>query len=491
MNKIKISILLFSIIICTSFAQQVKFKRVYGGSSYDYGYSGVQTFDKGYLIAGATSSFGFGNTDMYLVKTDSMGIPSWHHPFGGINIERALSVKQTSDTGYVIAGYTNSIGSTGYNMYVIKTDKNGDTTWTKTYGGSDWDFASSIAQTNDGGYIICGSTYSFGHGDKDVYLVKTNSVGDTLWTKTYGGANEDEGSSLYQTNDGGYILSGYTYSYGKGSSDLYYIRTNNLGDTLWTKTLGGTGEDKANAIIETSDGGFAIAGYIYNSSISVNQAYVVRTNSSGDTLWTQESGAPNEAYANDIYQTTDDGILWSGKLKLGGYFDFYLYKTDINGNFNFATTFGTNNGDEEAFFTQQTSDKGYIAGGTTNGTGYGLNDVFLVKTDSFGLSPTSIVIDVKNNAITKSNIEIFPNPFSEKAIVQINFENISSADKMHLKIYDITGKIVLSENEMDLSYINDHLAKGEINAVGLNPGIYFLQLNFEDGVYRQKFIIQH
>ena len=166
-----VKLIFFIFIICPSnytIAQAVKFEKVYGGTGYDYGHSVAQTFDKGYVIAGATTSFGVGSTDAYILKTDSMGVVLWQKTFGGINIDQFYSIKETSDSGFVMAGFTNSEGNGGYDMYVVKTDKNGDSLWTKSFGGTNWDFAYSVEQTSDGGYIIAGATYSYGNGNTDI-----------------------------------------------------------------------------------------------------------------------------------------------------------------------------------------------------------------------------------------------------------------------------------------------------------------------------------
>lgn len=465
------------------FAQQIKFKRVYGSGGYEFGYSAVQTLDTGYAIAGVTSSYGYGNMDVYLVKTDSMGLPKWFRVYGGINVDRGLCVRQTLDTGYVIAGYTNSIGVSGYNMYLIKTNKLGDTLWTRTYGGSDWDFANAVEQTSDGGYILCGSTYSYGKGDKDVYLIKTNASGDTLWTKTYGGVDEDEAFSVKQTSDGGYILAGYTNSFGAGSSDVYYIRTNATGDTLWTKTLGGTGADRGNSVLQATDGGFVIAGYKFDATLSINQAYIVKTNSSGSPIWQKEFGTPNDAAANAVIEANDGGYVWAGKLNLGGQYDVYFFKLDINGDFAFATTYGTS-GEDEAFFTWPTKDNGFIVGGTTNGIGYGLNDVFFVKTDTSGLSVSAITVGIEGAGDKSIPLtRVFPNPASDRVFVQMG--KISPMVQQAVELFDFTGKAV----ECVVTFHSTGTA--EIHTGELSPGIYFLQLSTEYGVSRQKLIIQH
>ncbi|KPL11642.1 hypothetical protein AMJ71_00005, partial [candidate division TA06 bacterium SM1_40] len=200
---------------------QITFERTYGGISSDGGYSVAQTVDGGYIVTGFTVPFPAANRDVYLIKTDEAGDTVWTRTYGGSDDEDGYFVAQTADGGYIIAGRTQSFGAGAYDMYLIKTDGVGDTAWTRTFGGPIEDEARSVAQTADGGYIVAGFTGSFGAGARDVYLVKTDSSGDMVWTRTYGGSDDDYGSSVALTSDGGYIITGYTGSFGAGEYDVY------------------------------------------------------------------------------------------------------------------------------------------------------------------------------------------------------------------------------------------------------------------------------
>ena len=209
-------------------------EKTFGGTGFDWGNSVQQTTDGGYIITGSTESFG--SPDVWLIKTDGNGIEQWNNTFGGTENDYGYSVQQTNDGGYIITGETKSFGSGNPNVYLIKTDGNGDSLWTKTFGGTDYSKGKSIQQTTDGGYIITGVTTSLGIGFYEVWLIKTDGNGDSLWTKTFGGSDYDEGYSVQQTTDGGYIITGGI----KFLSDVYLIKTDGNGDSLWTKTFGGT-----------------------------------------------------------------------------------------------------------------------------------------------------------------------------------------------------------------------------------------------------------
>jgi hypothetical protein len=176
-------------------------------------------------LAGYTNSFGAGRNDIFLIKTDANGNISWAKTYGGTSGDYAYSVRQTSDGGYIVAGYTSSFGAGLYDAFLIKTDANGNRIWAKTYGGADWDLAHSVQQTSDGGYIVAGYTDSFGAGGDDFLLIKTDANGNVQWAKAYGGTDGEDAWSVQQTSDGGYILAGYTASFGAGSWDAFLVKT--------------------------------------------------------------------------------------------------------------------------------------------------------------------------------------------------------------------------------------------------------------------------
>src|SRR6185436_6942133 len=242
----------------TIFAQ-ITFQKTFGGTGVDYGVSIQQTTDGGYIIAGTTESMGAGGFDIYLIRTDAIGDTLWTKTFGGIADDGGGSVQQTTDGGFIIMGIL-GVGLSNHDIYLIRTDANGDSLWTKTFGGTNTDEGNSVQQTTDGGYIVSGTTSSFGAGGRDIYLTRTDGNGDLLWSKTFGGTSYDEGSSVQQTTDGGYIITGNTLSFGSGNRDVYLIKTDVNGDALWTKTFGGTNDDGGWSVQQTTEGGYIITG---------------------------------------------------------------------------------------------------------------------------------------------------------------------------------------------------------------------------------------
>jgi hypothetical protein len=363
---------------------QITFEKIYGGINRDEGYSIQQTPDGGYIIAGFTYSFGAGLSDVYLIKTDSLGNTSWTKTLGDSSWEGSRSVQVTTDGGFIIAGYTSSVGAGLGDVYLVKTDSTGDTLWTKTYGGISNDIGYSVQQTFDGGYIITGRTASFGAGFYDVYLIRTDSLGDTLWTKTYGRAAWDEGSSVQQTSDGGFIVTGLADEVWAGSwlGEVYLIKTDSLGDSLWTKTFGDSYYNRGYSVQETSDTGFIITG-VYGRAPQFSSVYLINTDSQGDTLWTRTYDGGIAGYS--VKETSDGGYIISGLTwtNVGGY-DVYLIKTDSLGDSLWTRTYGCMNRDY-GWSVQETSDGGFIIGGYTYSIGAGSTDVYLIKTDGNGL----------------------------------------------------------------------------------------------------------
>jgi hypothetical protein len=238
--------------------------KTFGGINDDWATSIQQTSDGGYIIGGYTTSFGAGNIDTLLVKLDGNGSLSWAKTFGGTNDDWATSIQQTSDGGYIIGGSTNSYGTGKIDTLIVKLDGNGSLSWAKTFGGTNDDWATSIQQTSDGGYIIGGCTNSYGTGKIDTLVVKLDGNGSLSWAKTFGGTNDDWATSIQQTSDGGYIIGGYTTSFGAGNSDFLVIKLGNDGSLSWAKTFGGTNDDWATSIQQTSDGGYIVGGTTYS-----------------------------------------------------------------------------------------------------------------------------------------------------------------------------------------------------------------------------------
>ena len=290
-----------------------------------------------YIITGYTNdTLGFGESYIYLIKTDGNGNEQWSKTFGGTVENCGISVQQTTDEGYIIGGYTYSFGNGESDVYLIKTDVNGNEQWSKTFGGTDNDIGYSVQQTQDGGYIITGGTYSFGNGESDVYLIKTDVNGNELWSNTFGGTNFEEGHSVQQTNDGGFILCGSTTSFGNGQYDLYLIKTDGNGNEQWSQTFGDVGYDEGYSVQQTSDGGYIITGWIQYLGNNETEIYLIKTDNTGIEQWSEVIGDLSYEKGFDVKITNDGGYIITGVKGYSYMGDVWthtlLIKTDDQGN---------------------------------------------------------------------------------------------------------------------------------------------------------------
>jgi len=331
----------------------------FGGTGWDVVYSGRQISDGGYILTGGTCSYGAGDDDAWLVKTDSDGNEIWNKTFGGTKGDGAHSVQQTSDGGYIIAGYTTSYSVGSADFWLVKIDCNRNEQWNKTFGGTDWDWACTVQHTSDGGYILEGYTESYGAGSWDFWLVKTDSNGNEMWNKTFGGTGEDRKSCARQTTDDGYIIAGYTESYGAGQGDFWLVKTDSNGNEQWNKTFGGIGWDVANSVQQTSDGGYIIAGWTNSYGAGHCDIWLVKTDSNGNEMWNKTFGGTNGDEADSVQQTSDGGYIIAGYLWPHG----AVVKTDSDGNEMWNKTFGNYANRDHILSVQQTADGDYILAG--------------------------------------------------------------------------------------------------------------------------------
>jgi hypothetical protein len=384
-------------------APPLQWQTTFGGSDWDLGESTRQTSDGGYITVGSTYSLFTKDYDICLTKTDPNGNIDWQEFYGDDDWDQAYSVQQTSDGGYIIAGFTYSYGNGESDVYLVKTDSSGDMDWDQYFGGDYWDEGYSVQQTSDGGYIIVGSTFSFGAGEYDVYLIKTLPNGHKEYEQYFGGTGDDSAWSVWQTSDGGYIIAGHTESFGAGGQDVYLIKTDSMTDLVWQKTFGGTNNDVAYSVQQTLDSGYIIAGYTPywcpHLGASQDDVYLIKTDTNGIQQWSKTyPGSDDYCSGNDIgyaaQQTSDGGYIIAGETQSygPGAGDVYLIKTDSNGNKLWQKAFGDTDSDY-AMAVQQTSDDGFIVAGTTYSPTSTYYDMYLAKTCSDGTSSADFNCD--------------------------------------------------------------------------------------------------
>jgi len=493
---------------------QALFSRAFGGISADYPSSITQTTDGGCALAGFTGSFGAGNWDLLVLKLGPSGNLDWARTIGDTVEDRGSSIVQTADGGYAVAGYTSSFGAGYSDLFVLKLGSSGNLDWAKTIGWGNDDGASSMIQTTDGGFAIAGYTYSFGIGDPDPLVLKMGPSGTLDWALTFGGTGIDAATSITRTTDGGYVVAGYTYSFGAGSADFLVTKLDSLGGLSWTRTIGGAGEDRILCITPTTDGGCAVAGLTYSFGAGGVDCLVLKLSPSGTLDWTRTIGGANNDLAWSLTQTTDGGYAvagWSQSFG-AGMADPFVFKLSPSGTLDWARTFGGTGGDYGSLIAQ-TTDGCYAVAGWTYSFGAGDWDMLVFKLGADGnysgciqsCSPTvttpvlstasqtvgtscSLIISSQSPVVNTPSLSVTdlcaPLYVGEVEHTDLPGPGITCAplpggalfnspEALPIRIYSGDGRLTYSGN----------LGKGE-NRISLETGVYL----WKAGTYRGKVI---
>lgn len=259
----------------------LEWNRTFGGSDHEWGAFVLETSDGGYIAAGATMSYGAGYFDAYLVKTDPAGNPEWSKTFGGDDNDEATSVLEIAGGSYIVSGTTASKGPGFHNMYLLKIDGAGNEIWSRAYGGDGYDHAAAVVAARDGGYAMAGFTESFGAPGRNMFVVKTDAEGNEVWSAAFGGEEEDAARTIQETMDGGFIIAGYSRSPLSEKPLLYIVKTDGQGGEVWSRIYEGYGEGIS--IRELPAGGYAVTG----TSDWGSSAFVLTIDGSGAELSSQ------------------------------------------------------------------------------------------------------------------------------------------------------------------------------------------------------------
>ncbi len=438
---------------------QITFKKTYGGIGRELGLSVQQTTDEGYILFGVTTSFGNGGQDMYLIKTDDQGNVQWSNTYGWTYWEYGSSAQQTTDGGYILCGAGANSGLNNDSLILIKTDPSGNEVWNKRYSGTTYrDVGQFVQQTSDGGFIVVGFTGpSF---TENIYMVKTDVNGNEQWSKVHVSTGRELAVGVRQTSDGGYAMIGETNSTGFGGKDMLLIKTNSTGDTTWTKTYGTSSDETGRSLYVTTDSGFILLGY---EDFVGGNLFLVKTDALGNKQWSNYYGGTGRDLGHSVQQTSDGGYIIAGRKEntTGLSNDMYCLKTDNAGgvewSYNYPRGILSN-----ANSVQQTTDGGYILLGTTTDTTGGIdNDMYLVKIDGLGL------VSIYNNDLPKLNVFAYPNPFTEYTTIEMND---SKNREFSMKLLNSQGQIIRSINNITVGQIR-------IERDNLASGLYFFQLS--------------
>lgn len=503
----KIIFLLIGVCVTTIVFSQTRslppdtsFERSYGGSNFDEGRDVKELYNGDFIIAGTTSSYGQGNTSVYLVRTDSLGIYKWSGNYGGQDNDWAYSIEVCPDSGYFICGYSNSFGDLTYNGYYLRTDKNGNQLWQKYVGGNDWDFLYASALLPDSGFVVCGESYTYSNGSADAWVIRSNKNGDTLWTKHFGGSNDDVFRGVEYYNNRIY-LSGKTFDSGNVNGQGWVVKLDMNGnfiqeyryDPFPLENEAFNGIDKIGGI------NFLLSGQITDAAISNKSKFlVVKIDSTLNWLVDEKGFTYND---NNITRKSIENasgeIISVGSYQGsgGGWGGVECYVNHMNNLFQWigSAAYGKY-GDEYGYSMCKRSGGGYAYVGSTTSYGYGAEDVYLcfvkgapviynyyISLVTYKDTLPLWIVSNELNAVEVPQLKLFPIPAND--LLNLEMINMPLQENTNLSIINING-----EKVFDATLTNTQSL--QINTSGFAAGIYFVELRTAYKLFRQKIVVQ-
>ncbi len=499
MKKHLLSAFLLASLVSMAQAPAIQWEKSLGGTLTDKGNAVQQTSDGGYIVGGETGStngdvtVNNGTTDYWVAKLDANGLLVWQKSLGGSGDDRCNAIIQTSDGGYLAAGTSNSPVSGDitapkgqYDFWIVKLSSTGTVSWQKSLGGTAIDEARAVQQTSDGGFIIVGDTRSnnmdvtVNNGNTDFWVVKTDGSGVIQWQKSLGGGQTENAYSVHQTSDGGYIVAGQTNSTNgdvtnnNGGVDYWVTKLSSTGTLQWQKCLGGTLDDIAYSVKQTTDGGYIVAGTAgsNNGNVTGNNgaenAWVVKLTSTGTITWQECYGGPVFDGARSIQQTSDGGYVFAGTASSNsvdvsgnhGSNDYWVVKTSSTGTLQWQKCLGGSSSDS-GMGIQETSDNGYVIAGRASSSN---GDITAPKAadDFWVVKLVGVPSGISNQITIENNISVYPNP--GRGVFTIS----STIGTSGLQVLNSAGQLVHQQT------INDGRTQADLSA--LAKGIYMLQL---------------
>ncbi len=422
-------------------AQGISFNKAYGNNDFDYGESIVQLSDSSYVIAGATSSFGSGNTDALLMGIDKNGNFSWQFTFGNAQIEWAQDILLHTNGNLYTVGYTNESGGNGYNVLLIKTDLDGTLDWLKKYGGDDWDFGYELIESEDGNIVICGETYSNTLGQNDAYALKINSEnGDLIWEEKFGSTGFDGFFDLSEDGDGNLWFTGYTQ---QNDSNLYVVKTNQDGDEILS-IIDDRAFHQVGRVIETDSNGdllIALEHWKSNQADSIEPAYW-KIDNLGTPIWQKDIPENDRIRIPESIAPFDNGDFMFTTRFIQGFSTSTSWKFNTNGSF-ISTGASTDFGfffDDDFKYSTITLDNSPIHIGTTDSWGIGNSSIWVVKQgqdfEVEAMATSEQITSIEENSLQES-IQFFPNPCVDELKTNFSFQGIAE-----YQIYDLNGRLI-------------------------------------------------
>jgi len=466
-------------------SQELLWQKRYGGIYNDDGFA-VATVANGFVLVGSTYSFGSGDFDLYLIRLDSTGELLWSKTFGDSLGDYGYDIETTASGGFVMAGSTIKNGLT--NVFVVCTDSTGNELWRKSFGGAGSDEGRAIRRTQDGGYIICGTSSSSGAGYSDLYLLKINSAGDSLWAKTYGGAGGESGMSVREAVDKTLIAVGSTGSFGVGYSSVYAVHTSANGDSLWATTYGGPSSDFGSSVDQALDGGFIFTGATASATVGYSDVYLVKTNSAGTVEWTQTYGGAKDDRGYCVKATDDGGYIIAATQEGTStrQIDVYLVKTDPTGAVQWSQVYGGERSDYCRSIVRD-QNKHFIALGYSYSFSIGGSDIYLLKVRGDMATP----VYERPSATLPEGFTLsqnYPNPFN--ASTRIEFAT-PRRSHVAVDVFNVLGErvVTLVDEIIPAGSWGTEWDGRNTNSQTVASGIYFYRVVTDFGQVTRKMVL--
>jgi hypothetical protein len=487
-NFIKKTLLaiLFQISIIYAQSDDDLFTRTYGLADNDQGRHIMPTKDGGYHYLGVLTNDETNSEDMWFVKVDSKGDIIWQEIYGGTSSDRGSRIVPDSRGEYLLVGYTQSYGNGGFDIWLIKIDASGHPLWQKTYGGSHDDFAFDVITSENNGYIIAGTKTSPINGKYDLWVFQVDSLGNLEWQTIMGNVDHDQARSIKRSNDGGLIITGYTVTELERQYDLWLLKLDSNGDSLWSKTYGGNYKDAGISVQEMPDKNIMVLGYTesfywYNGR-NDRDIWILVTDIEGDPIWASTFGGASSEYGHTLNPTDDGNYIITGyteSIGAGGW-DLLMLKVDSEGNEIWSKTYGGPLQDYGQYIYQDQNGN-FICIGITESYGAGGTDAWLIITDSKGNTNITTHSE-KQFLLNGSNVpskyylfQNYPNPFNPATTIKYG---LYKPGNIRVNIYDVLGnKVKELVNSYQLAGHHQVVWNGtNLQNEPVSSGIYYYQI---------------
>lgn len=453
---------------------QITWRRTYGGFGTDQAASVRQLSDGGYIIAGSTGSFGFGTSDMYVVRVDEFGTPVWSHTYGGPSVETGVACRELAD-GFIVAGSASPGPNGGYDMMLVRTDGYGDPLWERFYGSADWDLLNAMDVLSDG-FVLGGLSYGMGYPIGCASIIRTDNDGQELWRTSLGGTHRMECRGLKATSDGGIVVVGTTGTDDR-EDDGFFTKLDANGMVQWTVTVGGDSLDHLNSVIEVTGGGYVALGAT-RSQIETQQIYLAMVDLAGELVWERFIGSGADAGGTEVVRGHGSNeFVFTGynTLNLGAR-DMILTRTDAGGWWQAGANYGDGR-PADGYAVDITDDGGYVVAGWAEGYGPGIRAMYVVKTGP-DLTTASLAVNPYVDPLPveevhgRTTLPLYPNP-------------VRPGEKLHVDRPWAPGHTMRLADASGRTLVQGPWAEGGFAMPDLAEGWYLLCLEDRSGARLQ------